>query len=355
MGSTLRAGVVGLTGIGARPPIPAPKHGWGISMPHSHASAYHFVEDTELVAVCDLRQEAIDEFDVNWRSHVSEVNSYIDYREMIDRENLDLISVVTSDHVHTQIVIDAAEAGVKGIACEKPIATTLADADRMIEAVEKAGIPMLIDHVYRWWFPWADVGKLIDDGAIGDVVRIMCNQGGPRAMLFRNGTHVCDTINWFSTGNPTAVYAVAEKGFEDYGPRYASDGGHDPDTDPALSIMIEYDNDVRAFWNACKTMPGRYIGPFDIWGTEGRIHLTNDYAVLYDDPEEGLRGRELTPTHYTQGHIAGLVTELVGLIRDGGEPSCDGRQARQALEVLLAALQSAAGGNVRVQLPITDA
>ena len=102
-------------------------------------------------------------------------------------------------------------------------------------------------------------------------------------------------------------------------------------------------------------MPGRYIGPFDIWGTEGRIHLTNDYAVLYDDPEEGLRGRELTPTHYSQGHIAGLVTELVGLIRDGGEPSCDGRQARQALEVLLAALQSQAGGNVRVQLPITDA
>ena len=143
MGSTLRAGVVGLTGIGARAPIPAPKHGWGISMPHSHASAFHFVEDTELVAVCDLRQEAIDEFDANWSSYPVEVNSYIDYREMLDREDLDLISVVTSDHVHTQIVIDAAEAGVKGIVCEKPIATTLADADRMIEAVEQAGIPML--------------------------------------------------------------------------------------------------------------------------------------------------------------------------------------------------------------------
>ena len=73
MGNRLRAGVVGLTGIGARQPLPAPKRGWGATMPHSHASAYHFVEDTELVAVCDLRQEAIDEFDANWRSHISEV------------------------------------------------------------------------------------------------------------------------------------------------------------------------------------------------------------------------------------------------------------------------------------------
>ncbi len=355
MGSALRAGVVGLTPIGGRPPLPAPKPGWGDEIPHGHASAYHFAEGTELAAVCDLRQEAIDQFHANWRAYQPGVNAYTDYREMLAREDLDVISVVTGDDAHAQIVIDAAAAGVKGIVCEKPIATTLADADRMIEAVESAGIPMLVDHVYRWWFPWAEVGRLIEDGAIGDVVRIMGNQGGPRAMLFRNGTHVCDTLIWYATGKPVAVYAVAEKGFENYGPRYASDGGHDPDTDPALSILIEFDNDVRAFWNACKTMPGRYIGPIDIWGTKGRINITNARAILYDDPQQGLRGAPIMCPHYTQGHIAGLVTELVGLIRTGGTPTSDGRQARQALEVLLAALQSQAGGNVRVELPITDA
>ena len=101
-------------------------------------------------------------------------------------------------------------------------------------------------------FPWVQAGQLIEDGAIGDVKRVVANQGGPRAMLFRNGTHMCDTINWYAQGNPSAVYAVNEINFEDYGPRYASDGGHDPDTDPAVSILIEYDNDVRAFWNMCK-------------------------------------------------------------------------------------------------------
>ena len=174
-------------------------------------------------------------------------------------------------------------------------------------------------------------------------------------MLFRNGTHVCDTILWYATGSPVAVYAVSEKGSEDYGPRYAGDGGKDPNTDPALSIKIEFDNDVRAFWNACKTMPGRYIGPFDIWGTEGRINISNECAVLYDDPERPMRGEVITMQQYTQGHIAGLVTELVDLIHHGGTPSSDGRQARKTLEVLLAALQSQANGNVRIQLPITDA
>ena len=355
MGDALRAGVVGLTPIGGRPPLPAPKPAWGLQVPHSSASAFHHVEDTELVAVCDLREEAISQFKANWAAIQPEVNTYTDYREMLDREALDVIAVVTGDHVHAQIVVDAAEAGVKGIVCEKPLATTLADADRMIEAVEKAGIPMLVDHVYRWWFPWAEVGRMIEEGAIGQVLRVMVNQGGPRAMLFRNGTHVCDTILWYATGSPVAVYAVSEKGSEDYGPRYAGDGGKDPNTDPALSIMIEFDNDVRAFWNACKTMPGRYIGPFDIWGTEGRINISNECAVLYDDPERPMRGEVITMQQYTQGHIAGLVTELVDLIHHGGTPSSDGRQARKTLEVLLAALQSQANGNVRIQLPITDA
>ena len=352
---TYRSAIVGLTGIGARrPPEPAGSPLSG-AMPRSHAAAYHRHPQTELVAVCDIRQEALDACREDWNDVWPELRCYTDYQEMLEQEQPDLVSVATPDHLHADITVDACAGSARAVLCEKPIATTLADADRMIEAVEKAGIPMLVDHVYRWWFPWAEVGRMIEEGAIGQVLRVMVNQGGPRAMLFRNGTHVCDTILWYATGSPVAVYAVSEKGSEDYGPRYAGDGGKDPNTDPALSIMIEFDNDVRAFWNACKTMPGRYIGPFDIWGTEGRINISNECAVLYDDPERPMRGEVITMQQYTQGHIAGLVTELVDLIHHGGTPSSDGRQARKTLEVLLAALQSQANGNVRIQLPITDA
>ena len=272
---------------------------------------------------------------------------------MLEKENLDIVSVVTGDNVHAQICIDGAEAGVKGILCEKPIASSLADADRIIEAVEKAGIPFLVDHSRRWMFPWVQAAQLIEDGAIGDVLRVVANEGGPRAMLFRNGTHMCDTINWFAQGNPTAVYAVNEIGFEDYGPRYASDGGHDPDTDPAVSILIEYDNDVRAFWNMCKPMPG--VFDVDVFGSKGILRVTQERATITTEGDSRqLVTADIPHTQYTQGHIAGAVVELLDLIRNGGTPTCGTTEARQVMEVLLGALHSSAGGNVRVAMPIVD-
>jgi predicted dehydrogenase len=353
MSDQLRAGVVGLSGIGERPAAPGAAAGWGVAMPHSHVSAYHHVADTEVVSVCDISEEAIANFNSDWNDALPEVNTYTSHLEMLEKENLDIVSVVTGDNVHAQICIDGAEAGVKGILCEKPIASSLSDADRIIEAVEKAGIPFLVDHSRRWMFPWVQAAQLIEDGAIGDVLRVVANEGGPRAMLFRNGTHMCDTINWFAQGNPTAVYAVNEIGFEDYGPRYASDGGHDPDTDPAVSILIEYDNDVRAFWNMCKPMPG--VFDVDVFGSKGILRVTQERATITTEGDSRqLVTADIPHTQYTQGHIAGAVVELLDLIRNGGTPTCGTTEARQVMEVLLGALHSSAGGNVRVAMPIVD-
>ncbi|MDE2990607.1 MAG: Gfo/Idh/MocA family oxidoreductase [Chloroflexota bacterium] len=354
MNNPLRAGVVGLTGIGANRPAPGPGPGTGFEMPHSHVAAYRHVAGTEPVAVCDIVPEKLDDFHRTWSDALPDVRGYTDYREMLAREQLDVISVATPDDRHAQIVVDAVEAGVRGIICEKPIASTLADADRMIAAVEAAGIPMLVDHTRRWMFPWVQVAEVIASGEIGEVQRIVANQGGPRAMLFRNGTHMFDTILWFAGGTPTAVYAIAEAGFEDYPPRYASDGGHDPDTDPAMSVVVEFDNGVRAFWNMCKTMP--QVFTLEVLGTAGiaRVGDSGDATVTVKNGGDFNR-RTLPRPQYTLGHIAGCVDEMVHLIHHGGQASMDGRTSRQVVEVLLAALHSQHAGNARITLPISDA
>ncbi len=81
---------------------------------------------------------------------------------MIQREDIDLIDIVSPNHTHAEIAIAAAEAG-KHVICEKPLATTLEDAKRMLEAVEKAGVMHMVCHNYRF-APAIQLAKKDDRG-----------------------------------------------------------------------------------------------------------------------------------------------------------------------------------------------
>src|SRR5207249_11276824 len=112
--ATYRTAVVGLTGIGESPAPPAADPVLGQQFPHSHVAAYAAEPRATVVAVCDLVPAMLERFRNHWGETFPEARTYTDYREMLAREQIDLLSVVTSDHRHAQIVVDAVEAGVKG-------------------------------------------------------------------------------------------------------------------------------------------------------------------------------------------------------------------------------------------------
>ena len=121
-----------------------------------------------------------------------------------------------------------------------------------------------------------------------------------------------------------------------------------------MSVVVEFDNGVRAFWNMCKTMP--QVFALEVFGTAGivRVDDTGNATVIVQNGQRF--GQHTLPRpQYTLGHIAGCVDEMVQLIHHGGRPSMDGRTSRQVVEVLLAALQSQHAGNARITLPISDA
>ena len=163
---------------------------------------------------------------------------------MFANEQLDLVSVVTPDHLHAGVVEAAVEAGIKAIYCERPIATTLADADRMIQATEVAGVPMSINHTRRWYDVSQYVKTAIASGEFGRVTHIHALTTGPRAMLFRNGTHLIDIATFFADGEPVWVSGFLDPGHEAYGPVYAGDGGRDPAFDPGGSELVKFNNGV---------------------------------------------------------------------------------------------------------------
>jgi predicted dehydrogenase len=344
--------IVGLTGIGAnRPQDPAASPLFG-AMPRSHAAAYHRHPQTEVVAVCDIRPQALEDFRTRWGDVWPDVRLYTDYKEMLRQEQPDLVSVVTPDHLHADITVAAAEGGAKAILCEKPIATTLADADRMIAAAEANGVLLSVEHTRRWSPTFQKARELARQGDLGKLRTVVSNIYSPRSMLFRNGTHMIDVIVFFAESDPLWVFAELEEGFDHF-TEYKSDGGHDPSTDPAASAYIHFANGVRGYYNSVKVaMPG---SQFDLTFENGRMEVSDRGLTL-------IRG--ISHYEWSYANIAGgdymfsyqlaAVAELVDALETGKPLVSTAREARKTLEIMLAMLKSHHAGNVRVDLPLAQ-
>ncbi len=345
--TTYRACIVGLTGIGAgKPPADGP-YGFGHPMPHAHAGAYSFLPETEIVGVCDLVQEKIDDFMANWSDRCPGVKGYTDYREMIAEQQPDLLSVVTSDNRHADIVVHAAESGVKGIYCEKPIATSLADADRMIDAVERNNAVMSVNHSRRWKPIIRQIKAEIEKGTIGELKRIILNFGSPRAMLFRNGTHMIDLICFLADSDPEWVFAELDEGYENYWP-YRGDGGRNSDLEPGCTGYIHFKNGVRAVYNGSKDLVRRRST--DLIGTGGWISFDEQCAQVRTPDGD----RHLPTAPSTCFDTPSAIREMIGAIENGGQTISPPREARKALEIILGFMASQKKGNVRIDFPLDE-
>lgn len=346
-----RAAVVGLTGIGARRP-PAGSGGLRRPMGRSHVSCYVEHPRTELAAVCDLRSEALDEFRETWPD-LADTAVHADFGEMLAGERPDIVSVVTGDHVHADLTVAAAESGARAVFCEKPIATTLEDADRMIEACERNGTLLSIDHTRRWAPAFWEAQRMVASGALGAVRTLSAEHYGPRAMMFRNGTHLIDLLCFFSGAEPRWVTARLEPGFDHFD-RYRGDGGKDPAQDPYASALIGFERDIRATYSAYKTEFN--AGILTVTCDRGRLEFYNEHGRLLTSGSDGRRrellSSSLDPGDYLYGHQLGAVDELVGVLDGGGPLVSPGTDARWTLEILLGILASQRNGHNRVDLPL---
>ena len=341
-----RVGVVGLTGIATTRPDVDPQAVLNTPAPHSHVGGYAVIPQTRLVAVCELKTELFDQFKEQWGDVFPDVRTYTDYREMIEKENLDILSVVTSDNRHVDIVVHAANVGVKGIICEKPLATTIDDCNRMIETCEENDVPLSVEHSRRFLPPYHRARQAIRDGVIGEVQRIVGHMGGPRAMLFRNGTHLIDGVCFFAESEPEWVFAELDDGFEDYF-SYRGDGGRSPEGDPGGSGYIHFRNGVRAFINGSKGQLREYR--IEIIGETGRLEIGRNTVALWH--EEG-QYEWLGPPSHMKTDIPACIEELIRVMEKGGELISPGQEGKKVVEIIVGFLKSQERGNVRVDLPL---
>ena len=347
-----RAALIGLTGIGANRPSAETVPPLGPPQPASHAGAYYRHPRTDLVAVCDLQEDLLDRFRADWSDVWPDLRYYTDARRMFDEVGPELVSIATSDHAHADLCVQAADSGCQGIFCEKPIATALEDADRMIEACRRHGIPLSVDHTRRWDPAFIQARDLLRGGELGPVRTVAAELFSPRAMLFRNGTHLIDLICFFADAQPQWVSAELEEGFEAF-TSYQGDGGRDPASDPSATAYIRFADGIRAFFSAYKTsFPGSQV---TVTCDAGRLEISDrGTRVIRGDSHTHWAAAELpTPRSLYERQLA-AVDELLHAIEQGTDLVSSGEEARKTLEIILAMLRSHHSGNNRVDLPLRD-
>lgn len=343
-----RVGIVGCGGITSHR---APESALFGAAPGSHAAAYAQIPQCQVVAVSDIASAQTERFVKSWGDIWEDIHTYTNHKEMLGQEKLDIISVATPDDRHTDIVVDTANAGIRGIFCEKPLATTLADADRMVEAIEANHVAVNVDHTRRWRPIFHEVRNLIRQGKIGTLQTIVATLGGPRAMMFRNGTHIVDMICFMAESEPLWVFAELEDGFADY-QEYKGDGGYDPNTEPAVSGYIHFENGIRAFYNCCKRIPA--MSDWELSGTTGRIRANDTRCELWTPEAEGnaLSCRIIQPSLYRFNGMESAIRELIHCMETGDACSSDAREALKTVEIMVGMLESQRHGNIKIPLPL---
>lgn len=350
--ASYKAVIIGLTGIGAQRAATSTAASLYGSIPQSHAAAYHAHPQIDVVAVCDIRPEMLDKFRQVWQDVWPEMHYYTDYRAMLATEQPDLVSVITPDHLHADITVDAANSGAKAIFCEKPLATTLADADRMIAACEVNNVLLSIDHTRRWYPAYRMARELLRSGELGPLRSLVTSLFSPRAMLFRNGAHLIDMLHFLAESDAQWVWAELEEGFEHFD-HYRGDGGHNPASEPAASGYIHFANGVRAFYESAKlAFPG---AQFTLTCENGRIEMSDQELTIIRQGTDGQWSRTpVIPDKTKEAGLLAAVNELIDTLEQGGELISSGRSARKTVEVILAMLRSHAQGNRRVNLPLGE-
>ncbi len=318
--------------------------------PCTHAGAFNALPSVRLTAGCDIDPGRLRRFGAQWG--VSRL--YTDYREMLEAENLDLVSIAAWTHLHCEMALACARAGVRGVLCEKPIALNLNEARRMVQTFRKRGIPLVINHERRWDPYYRLAKRLIDRGRIGEVRTLIGNAlsgppgkapvsrygGGP---LFHDGTHLTDLLLFF--GGPVAWVSGQER--RPGGRRYVEE---------TACALLQFQNGAVGFIEGGGAR--RYFNfELDIQGSEGRLLIGNGGQALFlTRRSRRFTGfQELEPVPFPrpkryESPFTGAVRDLVRCVRRGVPSESSGEDGLRALQLILAVYQSAQNGGRRVRV-----
>jgi UDP-N-acetyl-2-amino-2-deoxyglucuronate dehydrogenase len=335
----------------------------------THAEAIAAIPGAQLVAVTDVVPERARQFA---GGHGCAAEPSLD--ALLARDDIDVVSVCVPSGLHAEVGVQVAAAG-KHLVVEKPIDVSLVAADRLLDAVDAAGVAMTVISQHRFDPGLVELRSLIDDGALGRLVlgeastKWYRSQGyydsGPwrgtwtldGGSLMNQGIHYVDLLRW-TMGPVIEVSAV-----------YATEDHKIEVEDTALAVLRFISGAVGTIVSSTAVFPG-FAQRLEVSGTGGTVVVEDGEIVrsafTSDSPDPGLRGTRLPQPAAAEGAAANAaalgvashaaqIADLLRAVEQGREPSVTGRNGREVLEVVLAVYQSAREGRPVVLLDATQA
>ncbi len=313
-----------------------------------HAEAYATYHRSKLAAVCDVDRGRGTQLATRYGC-----DYYADYADMIQKGDLDAVSIATPDFLHLDPAVCAAESGL-GVLLEKPMATTVEDASAILSAFRRSGSVLMVDFHNRWSPPFVSLKRAIDQGEMGsprfvqtrlnDTIYVptkMLAWAQRSNVLWFLGSHVVDLCRWILGSDPTEVYAVSGSGV------LSSMGIDTPDF---YQSIIQFRSGAVASIENCWILPETHPAVYDLYlqfvGERGSFNVNASHSSLVEkyttqrreNPDVlgayELHGRQL-------GFVRASIWHFVDCVLDGQEPLVTGQDGLWVTRTICGLLESA--------------
>ncbi len=295
---------------------------WG----KNHARIYSELEKADLIAVADLKEDAACALGKKYGA-----DYYGDPTDLIRRDDVEAISICTPTVTHAKIALEAIEAG-KHVLVEKPMTSTVAEAESLIAAAEKAGVKLTVGFVERFNPGVIEALRLVREGKIGEIILARAHRVSRYPLRISDvgvvkdlAIHDADIVRQLFGADPETVYATAGNlvhSFEDY-----------------ANIILRFPGNRSAFIETNWLTPHK-IRRLILTGSEGLITVEFITQEVTVEDDEGRYQPFLQP----QEPLTLELESFVEAILEDKPPAISGEDGLKALRICEAALESARTG-----------
>jgi UDP-N-acetylglucosamine 3-dehydrogenase len=312
-----------------------------------HAQIYAGLPDVELVAVCDVQEGAARELGARVGAE-----PYTDFQALLRRDDLDAVSVCTPDGLHRGPCELAARTG-RHVLLEKPIATTVDDAEAIVDAAARAGVVLLVGHCLRFDPRYDQARQAVERGELGAVQTIYTRRantvaaqdrlGGRCPLPLFLGVHDYDVMRWLAGSEVERVTAESKWGF-------LKDLGFP--VEDANCALLRFGSGALGIaelnWILPRGFPASGDHRLDVVGSAGALSIaTLETGLRRADGQRAVQV-DTASAPSVQGHPGGMfyfeLRHFVDCVRGWATPAVTPHDAVMALRIALAVERAAATG-----------